>query len=189
MSRTTTLHLLADDYAERLDDLKERADAVERRIRVAKAAEERGASSRRMGQASESARLHAEYDRLAAEFEELKTEAETAAVTVTVRALTRGQWKALKRDHPPRSSGEAPDDEVQKDAALGVNVDEVEEDLLHRAMVEPMFSSRAAFDEWVDGLDEAMFEAAVSAAWSLARVARVNPKSLPALPTPTPEQK
>lgn len=163
--RTTTVLLLSGDYADRLDDLYGRAEQVEQSERPA-----------RLGESSEYAAIRAEY-------EALKAEAEAAATKVSLEAIGRKQWRALKERHPPRKGDDVDEDVRRGDRAAGVNIETVEDDLVYASLVEPKFESRAQYDEWADSLSEAEFQTVLFAAWKLVNVARTDPKSLPASPT------
>lgn len=174
MAQTTTIHLMTGDYPDR----------IRRALAAAKAAE-----------SDDTQLLSGEehpYDVLSREYEELKAEAEKASEEaqrkVTLQAIGRrkGQpgrpsWRELKEAHPPRTEGDP--EVVKSDRLAGVNADSVEDDLLWASIVLPKFSSRGAFDEWVDDLSEGEFRTLVNRAWRLANVAEADPKSLPALPT------
>jgi hypothetical protein len=120
-------------------------------------------------------------DQLAAEYQALKAEAEADAAekrrVVTLRAVGRQVWRDLKKKHPPRTEGD--EDTVKGDRRATVNTDTVEDDLVHVSVVEPKFTSRAAFDEWADDLSEGEFQILVQTAWELVNVAQFDPKSLP----------
>lgn len=164
MARTSTMLLLTGDYADRLDALYAAAQAAARE-------DEKSPSPRRLNELTESAALRKEY-------EDLRAEAEKDAVKVVLHAIGRREWRDLKAKHPPRVEGVSED--IQRaDRLAGVNVDTVEDDLVHASLVEPSFSSRAAFDEWVnDEISEGDFQAILQRAWMLVNVARVDPKSL-----------
>src|SRR5690606_25362029 len=89
-------------------------------------------------------------------------------------------WRELKEKHPPRTGEVASKEEVDADRAAGLNVETASDDLLYAAIVEPEFTSRAAFDEWADALTNGQFTTLVFAAWEHANRARFNPKALPA---------
>lgn len=168
MPRTRTVSFYADDFEDRLSALLTEVAALEKHA---------GGSSRRL---VESPELAAKRE----EFNALRREAQASATVITLRALSRAQWLALKRDHPPRTEG-VDDDTRKADAAYGLNVEAAEDDLVYAALVSPEFRSRAAFDEWVnDVLSAAEFGRLAQVAFELIAVAP-DPKSLPALPTPS----
>ena len=166
MSRTSTIMLLTGDYADRLNALYAEAMRLER---------SEDTETLLNGEVSA-------YERVREQYEALKAEAEEQGVKVVLRSLGRRAWRDLKVKHPPRLKGaEGVDDErAAADRAAGVNVDTVEDDLVYASLIEPEFSSRAAFDEWADDLAEGDFKTIVLRAWSLVNVAAVDPKSLPA---------
>lgn len=166
MTRTSSLLLLDGDYADRLNALYAEA----RRIEGETPANRRASDSSAYKAAREA-------------YEALRVEAEEAGTRVSLRAIGRKEWRALKEKHPPRSGEDVPKETAESDRMAGVNVETIEDDLVHAALVEPEFTSRAAFDEWVDGLAEADFQTILVRAWSLVNVAQIDPKSLPALPT------
>jgi hypothetical protein len=179
MSRTSTMLLLTGDYADRLDALYAQAQDAERR-----AEKQADSASRRLDPKADNSAA-AELERTRQEFNALRAEAEAEGMKVTLQAIGRKEWRAIKEKHPPRS-GEGVDPEVVKqDRLAGVNADSVEDDLVYAAVIEPGFTSRAAFDEWVDELPEGDFQAILHRAWSMVNVARVDPKSLPVSPTPS----
>lgn len=123
------------------------------------------------------------YDTLRDEYTALKNEAEKDAESqkraVELTAIGRTKWRELKRQHPARSEG----DEAEGDRLAGVNTDSVEDDLVHASLTHPKFKDRSEFNEWAEGLSEGEWQVLVSRAWELANGARLDPKSLPALPT------
>lgn len=123
--------------------------------------------------------LKAEYDELCAESREASRAAKTYIV---VREVSRGDWRKIKAEHPPRTEGDP--EAVKADRVTGMNNDTAEDDLVYAALVEPVFSTRAAFDEWADRLGAGKFAAIAEQAYLLTVGARRDPKSLPALPTP-----
>ena len=99
---------------------------------------------------------------------------------VVLRALGRQKWRELKTQHPVRVEGDDVDADTAKgDRLAGLNTESVEDDLVFAAIIEPMFSSRADYDEWVNELSEGEFQMLLRDAWSLVNVAQVDPKSLP----------
>jgi hypothetical protein len=122
--------------------------------------------------------LRAEYDALAAESKEASR---AAGLYVVLREVSRKDWRKIKADHPPRTEGS--EDAVKGDRIAGFNTDEAEDDLVFAALVEPKFTTRAAFDEWADNLGAGKFAAVAEQAYLFTVGARVNPKSLPASPT------
>lgn len=126
-------------------------------------------------------------EQLAAEHAALKAEAEADAAekrrVITMRALGRAKWRELKAKHPARTEGD--EDTVKGDSRAGVNTAAVEDDLLYASIVEPEFTSRGDFDEWLDELSEGEFRMLLLDAWRLVNVAQVDPKSLPSLPIPS----
>jgi hypothetical protein len=167
MPRTSTLLLVTGDFAERLDALYETVQDSER---------DSDSGARRIGETSRNAELREAY-------EALKTEAEDSAIKVTLQAVGRKEWRTLREKHPPRTEGDA--ELVKQDRLAGVNVDTVEDDLVYASLLEPKFENRAQYEEWADALSEGEFQAVLGRAWTLASVARMDPKSLPALQTPS----
>lgn len=177
MARTDSFLLLTGDYASRLDKLYSAA------MQAKDDAEKERGEPRRLGEDP--------VEELSAQYEALRAEAEAAGIRVTLRDLTRPEWKQLKADHPPRVDG---DPEAQKaDRIAGFNSDEAEDDLVYGSLLrvteagettewrdesgKPL-RSRAAFDEWFNGLSHADSAAVVSRAWQHNNFARVDPKSL-----------
>lgn len=124
-------------------------------------------------------RLKAEYDALR---EESKAASRAAGTYVVLKEVSRKDWRAIKADHPPRTEGDP--DAVKADRATGMNTETAEDDLVYAALVEPEFTTRAAFDEWADALGAGKFAAIAEQAYLLTVGARRDPKSLPASPTP-----
>jgi hypothetical protein len=123
-------------------------------------------------------------EELRAEYEALKTEATKAAKAarrfVRMEALSRGAMRDLKAKHPPRTEGED-EDTLKADRVNGLNLKSVEDDLVYASVVEPAFTSRGDFDEWVDrDLSDGEFDILLQTAWELANVGRFDPKPLPA---------
>lgn len=146
---------------------------------------------------------------LKGEYLDLKAEAEDDARSkdrvVTLSALGRSKWRPLKKAHPPRVEDDGADpDTAKSDRRLGVNLDSVEDDLVHHSIAAPEKVScardtpegtvcsgdirctrRAAFDDWADAWSEGEWQTLVRSAWSLVNVASIDPKSLPSSPTRT----
>lgn len=171
MAQTKTLHLLTDDYAERLELLYSAAQAA-----------------REVDPGDLLADEDHPYVTLQREHEDLRAEAEAASEAAGRKVILeavgrrrgregRPSWRDLKEKHPPRTEGD--DDVVKGDRLAGVNVDTVEDDLLYASVTYPPASSRGAFDEWADGLSEGEFQTLIRAAWRLANIAEFDPKSLP----------
>lgn len=165
MPRTTTVHLLTGDYADRLESL---------------------GTAALMALKDDSPRTAIEahpYETLRQEYDALKAEALEAGTTVSLTAVGRKVWRQLKEKHPPRT-GEDVDAETQRqDRLAGVNADAVGDDLVYASVTFPAFKSRDAFDEWADGLSEGEWVEILGRAWELANGARLDPKELPDLPT------
>jgi hypothetical protein len=163
MAQTATITLLTGDYPDRLNTLWQAAQAAKEDKGELLAGEEHP------------------FDVLAREYADLKAEAEENGLRVVIKAVGRREWRRLKEAHPPRTDG---DPEVVKgDRLAGVNTSTVEDDLVHASLLEPAFSSRAAYDDWADDLSEGEFQTILRRAWELANIAQYDPKSLPASPT------
>ncbi|MFT3871065.1 MAG: hypothetical protein QM714_00230 [Nocardioides sp.] len=163
MARTRSLLLMTGDYAERLTALY---------VAAQNAANDD--TPTRIGESP--------YADLREEYDALKAEAEENGIRVVMEAVNRKVWRDLKAKHPART--EHPDPEVLKgDRMAGVNTETVEDDLVYASLRTPEFASRAAYDEWADGLSEGDFQTVLAAAWELANGSRFDPKSLPASPT------
>lgn len=164
MATTETIILLTGDYPTRLNKLYAAAQA---------------ASS------DDSELLNGEehpYETLQREYEELKAEAESEGKRVVVQSLSRKAWRDLREKHPPRTEGD--EGAIKADRAARLNTETVEDDLVYASVIEPKFSSRGAFDEWVDQeLSEGEFNQILLRAWKLANVPAFDPKSLPSSPT------
>jgi hypothetical protein len=165
MPRTTTVHLLTGDYADRLAAIGETAKAaLEDNTPLALA------------------EVHP-YEALKADYDDLKAEALEAATTVELTAIGRKKWRELKEKHPPRKGEDVDSDTARGDRLAGVNTDSVEDDLVYASLTAPTFKSRDAFDEWADERSEGEWQVLVTRAWELANGARLDPKELPPLPT------
>lgn len=139
--------------------------------------------SREMESGSRLAGEESIAERLANEYEEIKTKAEADAKkkrrVVTLRAVGRTTWRGLKEKHPPRV-GDGVDEEIAKsDRMLGVNADDIEDDLVFASIMSPKFTSRADFDEWAGDLSQGEWNVLVQDAWKLVNIAQFDPKSLP----------
>ena len=165
MPRTTTVHLLTGDYADRLAAIGAQAEAALKDETPLTIAE-----------------VHP-YEALKAEYDELKAEALEAGTTVTLTAVGRKKWRELKEKHHPRSGDDVDSDTARGDRMAGVNTDRVEDDLVYASLTSPEFKSRDAFDEWADERSEGEWQVLVTRAWELANGARLDPKELPPLPT------
>lgn len=124
-------------------------------------------------------------EQLAAAYKDLKAEADADAEekrrVVTLRGVGRRAWRDLKEKHPPRTAGDGVDPEdVKGDRTAGVNTDTVGDDLLYASVTHPDFTSRPAFDEWLDEWSEGEYQTLLQDAWALANTAVFDPKSLPA---------
>ena len=140
--------------------------------RSALAAASSEGAAQRVGDDSAASELSAEYEAFKAE----------VVVVVRARPLVRSEWKELKALHPPRAEGD--EDTVKRDRIFGLNVHAVEDDLVYRALVDPEFKSRAAFDEWADAQPPGVFSTIFARVWEATTESRTDPKSLPASPTP-----
>lgn len=189
MSRTATIYLIGGDYPERLDALATAAAAARSDTTPLLASEQHP------------------YEVLREDYTALKSEAEVEASEngrcVTLRAPSRKEWRALKVTHPPRVGTEYDAETVKGDRISGVNTDSVEDDLVHVSLTEPTdkacagdvripgqacssenpCANRVAFDEWANALSEAEFRTLLLRSFELGQVAKVDPKSLPPLPT------
>lgn len=174
MPRTTTVHLLTGDYADRLNEVWAAAEAA-------------------LNDKTPKTAIEGDpFVELKAEYDALKAEAIEAGITVHLAAVGRKVWRDLKGKYPPRS-GDGIDAEVaRQDRLAGVNADEVEDDLVYESIkaweresgeTDERVRSRNAFDEWADGLSEGEWQALVNRAWELANGARLDPKELPSSPT------
>lgn len=161
MARTTTVHLLTGDYADRLNDLWSAAQSAldDKTPRTALEADP--------------------YAELEAEYKALKAEALEAGITVELTAVGRRVWRGLKEKHPPRVGDGVDPDVAKGDRLAGVNTDDVEDDLVQASLVSPEFKTRADFDDWADTLSEGEWQTLVQRAWELANGARLDPKELP----------
>lgn len=127
---------------------------------------------------------------LRAEYRSLRDEAREAAREanrlVRVQAISRGAWRKLKQDHPPRTTGDP--DEIKTDRLAGVNTDTVEDDLVFASLETPAFRSRAAFDEWADDLSAGEWATVTGLVWNQTNVAQFDPKPPPPSPTRTSDE-
>lgn len=165
MPRTTTVHLLTGDYADRLNALWEAAQAASHDETPLTALERHP------------------FDALKADYDALKAEALEVATTVTLTAVGRRKWRELKEKHPPRSGEGVDPDIVRTDRIAGVNTDTVDDELVYASVTSPSFTSRGAFDEWADERSEGEWQVLLTRAWELANGARLDPKELAPLPT------
>lgn len=176
MAQTLTREFPDGDYPTRLNDA----------LAAFAAAEQDEAKNGRgpvlNGQKSPAEQLADEYTALK---DEAKADAAEKRRIVTLRALGRKQWRPLKEAHPPRAGEEVDEDTAKGDRLAGVNTDTVEDDLVFASVIEPQFTSRAAFDEWADELSEGEWQTLVRDAWRLVNVAQYDPKSLPSSRTQT----
>ncbi|WP_210651346.1 hypothetical protein [Nocardioides sp. SYSU D00065] len=125
--------------------------------------------------------LRQEYEDLRAQ---ARADAESKNRVVEMRAISRREWRPLKKAHPPRLEGDDVSADVARgDRLAGVNTDSIEDDLVHATIVKPHFETREAFDAWADDLSEGEWKTLVRDAWKLANVAQVDPKALPPSPT------
>lgn len=161
MARTKTILLLTDDYADRLNALY--AAALDARD-------------------DESPQLLSDgdpYSSLLEQYQALKSEAEAAGVRVVLRDPGRKRFREMKAKFPPRTDEALSEDARKADEMVGFNREAAEDDLLYITIAEPEFTSRGAFDEWLDELGEGEFQTLVGAAFQLVSVAAYDPKALP----------
>jgi hypothetical protein len=121
--------------------------------------------------------LKREYEDLRAD---ARADAESKNRLVELRAISRREWRPLKKAHPPRLEGDDVSADVARgDRMAGVNTESIEDDLVYATVVKPTFESRDAFDDWADELSEGEWKTLVRDSWKLANVAQVDPKALP----------
>jgi len=137
-------------------------------------------SPRALTEADPGSELREEYVALRDEAREAAREANRL---VRVRAISRGDWRKLKSDHPPRTEGDP--DEVKTDRLAGVNTSTVEDDLVFASLEIPAFTSRAAFDEWADELSAGEWATVTGMVWNQTNVAQFDPKPPPPSQTRT----
>lgn len=165
MARTTTVHMLTGDYADRLEvAFRAATDALDDKV-------------------PRTALEMDPYPTLEADYKALKAEALAEGTTVTLTAVGRKVWRELKAKHPIRSGEGVETETARSDRIAGVNTDSVEDDLVYHSVTVPKFGSRDAFDEWADDLSEGEWQTLVVRAWELANGARIDPKELPSSPT------
>ena len=126
MARTTTVHLLTGDYADRLETLWAAAN---------KALEDKAPRTLLDGDP---------YEALSEEYTALRANALEAATSVTLTAVGRSAWRALKAKHKPRFGDDVDAETAKQDRLAGVNVDTVEDDLVYASVTDPEFTSAAA---------------------------------------------
>lgn len=186
MPRTSTVHLLTGDYADRLNDLWSAAqNALDDKTPLTALEQD-------------------PFIVLKAEYDALKAEAIEAGITVDFKAVGRRVWRALKELHPPRTGDDIDPETVKQDRLTGANADAIEDDLVHASLsgspaavacaadmrrkdepchVKNPCSNRIAFDDWADDLSEGEWAQLTIRAWELANGARLDPKELPSSPT------
>ena len=192
MARTTRRVFPDGDYADRL------AESYSAALEAAEYEAKHGRGTLLEGELSDA-------ERLAESHEALKKKAETDAKkkdrVVLLQAVGRSVWRQLKGAHPARLKGDdVTEDEVESDKFAGLNVDTVEDDLIHACLVEPPSmacardqrspnlactednpcSNRAKFDEWIgDDLAPGEISTLARDSFNLVNVSKVDPKSLP----------
>jgi hypothetical protein len=84
--------------------------------------------------------------KLAEQYDALVAEAASTAVTVTVRALPRREWRDLKAKHPPREGNE-------RDEAVGANLETLPDDAVPACIVDgvPEAQREAFLEDLADG--------------------------------------
>lgn len=131
-----------------------------------------GAGNRRIGSRAPTDETKAAVLAAAREYDAFVAEAgEKRAYRVTVEALPRKDWRALRKQHPPRVAGDGVDEvEADQDKTLGFNVDELSEELVPKAIVsvtrggKPAFTGAGAMTKWLDRLSDGDFQKIASAA-------------------------
>ena len=148
--RTSQVTIYQGDY---LDNIRH----LERQYEEALKSE--GKTSRMMSEVPASAALAEQHAALVAEAEE-------SAVTITLRALGRKEWRALVADNPPREGN-------KDDEQVGVNEDSFKDPLIVASIVEPKLS-----EDDLDMLSEADNDRLYLTCWSLNRLPGDSPKVL-----------
>jgi hypothetical protein len=148
--RTAVVKIYQGDYIDRIRHLERRAEAA------------RDASDpepKRMG-------IVPDYVALATEHDGLVAEAEESAITVKVRALKRGEWKALVAKHPPRKDHD-------EDTAASVNEETFKEVLVPASILEP----EGFVGDGLDDLSDIDFDRCYITAFLLNRAPASDPKA------------
>lgn len=152
--RTDTVVLFQGDDDQKIRELAARAERL-------KKSEEMGLP-RTLGELPE-------YEIAAREHDEFKREATERAVTVTVQALRRRQWRSLVDEHLPRK--DAPVDE-----RFGVNLKTFPDALVPISITEPAFDTPADRDDFLDSLSDQQFEDVFWAAFGVNRRGGADPQ-------------
>lgn len=121
----------------------------------------------------DSPRLNSDPDprRVAAQaYDEFVTDAETRAVSVTLMAVGRKEWREIVAKHPPREDDKA-------DQRVGFNVQTLGDDAVPACLTAPTFATDAAREEWLDSLSHAQFERLFNAAFELNAGMAPDPKA------------
>jgi uncharacterized small protein (DUF1192 family) len=103
---------------------------------------------------------------LADRIEALEAEMHESAVTFTLRAMARSQWRELMNSHPPRRKPDS-DDVVDEDL-VGLNVETFYPDLIRRCLVDPELDD----EDWtalLDVLTSRQYDEIAGAAWAVNR--------------------
>ena len=171
MAQTQTRFFPDGDYPARLNDAYAAYDAA------TKDEQTNGEGMLLAHEQPASEILKQEYQDLRAE---ALADAEAKNRVVEMRAISRREWRPLKKAHPPRlESDDVSADVARGDRMAGVNTESIEDDLVHATVIKPQFADRAAFDDWADSLSEGEWKTLVRDSWKLANVAQVDPKALP----------
>lgn len=190
MPRTSEpLYLLTGDYPARLERLERAAQAAIN-----------DKTPRTAIEAHPYAELQGEFNALRAEAEEA---AEAADLKIVFKSLGRQVWRQLKVKHPPRTSDSADEGTVKGDRFLGINVEAMQDDLVHASIITPArvacaedqrietepcgddnpCSNRRQFNAWADTLGNGEWNVVAHEALEYATGAALAPKELPPLPT------
>ncbi len=173
MSDVRVVDLLSESYADRLQALLEAINAA--MADEQKLAARESPSGRTLDEIPDSVRLAEQYETLRAEaIEDCKANRRHVEMR-----LDRKAWRTLKEKHPPRTGEGVSDEDAKLDKDAGLNVATADDDLICAAVVEPVFSSRGDFDEWLDSLTIGQSNVLSVEAWKHANGARYNPKALP----------
>lgn len=156
------------------EDYGQRLEALESALTAARADRDRAAKS---DNGIPQTMLEADpVSELEDQLEALYAEALSKANIVTLTAVSRDEWRKLKEKHPPRTGDEGSEADRKADAEAGHNVTTIDDDLVHASLVEPKFTSRAAFDEWAGALGAGEWQTLVNVAWQITNGIRSVPK-------------
>ena len=145
--RTKSVLIYQGDDLARIEELAEEARSL--------AHQEAASGPRVLGEGSAAEAAAKAHD-------DFVTEAESRAVKVVLTEVGRRRWRNLTGEHPARTGNKG-------DEAMGVNLDTFPEALLKASITEPQFPTADDLADWLDMMNDGMFDRLFLEAFALNR--------------------